>query len=186
MLFHTLLLMSAAQAADLDTAGGPVTFWRPYHRPPPPPPPRHRRPVAPAVVETVDHNVTLSLSALPLAMPMLELSGEARLADKASLGLIGGMGTLSGIPRFELGAQARGYFAGDFDRGLALGVEGRYGNLSLGDRSDRVLAVGPVLAAKYTGRVPLTVEGQLGLAYVQAQQWGGIEPIVRLNFGWSF
>lgn len=182
MVFSALMLVGAVQASGSPELSTTEAFWRPGRHYPPPPPPRH--PVEASVSAT--HNVSLSISALPLTLPMLELSAEARLTPKSSLSLIGGLGGYQGVPRYELGAQARGYFLGDFDRGIALGLEGRYSNLSIGSIVEPTVAVGPMLAAKYTGRVPLMLEGQLGLAYVQGSGWGGLEPIGRVNVGWSF
>jgi hypothetical protein len=126
------------------------------------------------------------MSAIHLAVPMAEFSGEFRIAPRASLGLIGGLGSYEEIPRFDVGLQARGYVSGDFDRGVGLGLEARYTNLGVLSRDDNAVAFGPFLAAKYTFDMPLTVDAQLGVALVNAESYVAVAPIARLGIGWSF
>jgi len=130
--------------------------------------------------------VALTVESAHLLLPMVELTGEFKLDSKVSMAVIGGMGTWEGEQRWDVGIQGRGYISGHFNRGVMLGVEGRYTNLGVLSRPDPGVAVGTFLGFKYVFDVPLTVDGQLGVDYVHAQTYDAIAPIARLGVGWSF
>lgn len=180
---------SAVLLDDADLA----VRWR--RGPPPPPyrrygPPPRRRPAppppAPAPVQSELHDVSLSVSALHLSLPMAAIDGDIRLAPRASLNLTGGLGSHSGETLFDVGAQVRGYAAGDFDRGLYLGVGARYTDVPFYELSDNAVALDAVVGVKYTFDVPLTLDAQVGPQFVNSAAWRALGPMVKLNVGWSF
>ena len=112
----------------------------------PPPPPEHPRRV-----------FSLTISPIHLFLPVVELTGEARVHDKVGIALIAGAGkytdpNVTGISAtvYEAGGQVRVYVIGDFRHGMQLGGELLYLHLN-DDRiaiSGEGLAVGPFLGYK--------------------------------------
>jgi hypothetical protein len=145
----------------------------------------------------------LTISPLHLISPIVELTGEARVADKIGVAAIAGVGRISDTQNgvkisadvYELGAQARYYALGDFRQGMQLGAELLY--LHLDDPNLVVkaqgIAVGPFVGYKYTADVGFTFDGQLGVEYVGAKANSSTTtakdsswiPLLNLNVGWS-
>lgn len=159
---------------------------------PAPPPPEHPRRV-----------FSLTISPIHLLLPVVELTGEARVHDKVGVALIAGAGkytdpNVSGISAtvYEAGAQVRVYVIGDFRHGMQVGGELLY--LHLND--DRVaisgegLAVGPFLGYKIMIDAGFTFDAQLGFEHISARAEGSgatandrtFIPLLNLNVGWSF
>lgn len=191
-MITTLLLLNAAFAANpvqVQVAVAANTYRRPPppHRRPPPPP--YRRP-APAPVKAVqqeaDTSVSITVSPLHLAYNTLEGQVEFKVADQFSLAMMGGAGGMYGVPLYEIGGQARGYVSGDYNSGINLGVEVRYGNVDLYGPTEPGLAIGPFIGGKATFNGGFTLEAQLGGQYIQGADYRAIAPIANLNLGWSF
>ena len=158
----------------------------------PPPPPPHPRRV-----------FSLTISPLHLFLPVVEVTGEARVHDNVGIALIAGAGKYSdpnvtGISAsvWEAGGQVRVYVIGDFRHGMQLGGELLY--LHLSDTSisatGQGLALGPFLGYKFMIDAGFTVDVQLGFEYVTARASSGtataggktVIPLLNANVGWSF
>ena len=88
---------------------------------------------------------SLTISPIHLFLPVVELTGEARVHDKVGVALIAGAGKYSdpnvtGISAtvYEAGGQVRVYVIGDFRHGMQLGGELLY--LHLSDTASRSAA----------------------------------------------
>jgi hypothetical protein len=147
---------------------------------------------------------SLTISPIHLTLPVLELTGEARLADKVSVAMIVGVGkysdTVNGVKldasAFEVGGHFRYYVLGDFRHGMQLGAEVLY--LHLADSQLVVkgegVAIGPFVGYKYTADVGFTFDAQVGAEYVGARASSTTSsasetswiPLLNLNVGWSF
>jgi hypothetical protein len=152
--------------------------------------------------EPYDHKVSLTLSPIHLLLPMLEVTGEGRLADKVGVAGIVGFGSVGDLALFEAGAQGRYYVLGTFDHGMEVGGEllyvGASGEMDGVQASGSGLSAGPFLGYKFAARFGLTVDVQAGAAYtfVTAEASGGgeaasaedsaLSPLVNLQLGWSF
>lgn len=149
-----------------------------------------------------DKHVSVTISPLHLASPIVELTGEGRAADKAGIAAIAGVGKASGYPAWELGAQGRYYLLGSFDHGMQLGGEILYVHLGTSEGTVRASgaggAVGPFVGYKIAARFGLTFDAQLGAEYLFASANASsgsstastsdsrIIPLLNLNLGWSF
>lgn len=149
-----------------------------------------------------DFKASITLSPLHLVLPLVEATGEFKLADRVGLAVIGGAGRVDGYPVWEAGVQGRFYGLGDFRGGLELGVEA----LAIGVRAeeDGVTAtalgvgLGPFIGGKYITDIGFTIDGQLGgsVVFASAQATDGtltesrgartLTPLLNLNLGWSF
>lgn len=170
------------------------------HRRPPPPPAR-RRPAPPVVVyrhapapapvhhaapEPDLHSVSLTVSAVHLAVPMAAVNAEFRLGKIGGLGLTGGFGSNNGDTLYELGAEIRGYAIGDFDSGLFIACGGRATDVPFYTPSENAVAAYGAVGAKYTFAVPITIEGEIGPQIVSTRDWNAVGPMVKVNVGFSF
>jgi hypothetical protein len=153
---------------------------------------------------------SLTVSPLHLVAPVLELTGEARLADKFGAAVVLGAGQYSAkgadikltATVLEGGAQARYYVTGDFDGGVQLGAEALMVYLTSQtqgiDVKGQGLALGPFVGYKYTASGGFTFDGQVGYQRVvvaaQAESdsssasdsASGNILLLNLNVGWSF
>jgi len=150
---------------------------------------------------------SLTMSPLHLFLPVVELTGEARVADKLGIAGIAGAGKVSddsasgtkltaGV--WELGAQVRYYLFGDFRHGMQLGAELLYMHLSSSELavSGAGVAVGPFAGYKIITDIGFTFDAQLGVEYVAARAETNdlarkasdhsFIPLLNLNVGWSF
>jgi hypothetical protein len=158
---------------------------------------------AQAADKTVDDfKASITLSPLHLVMPLVEVTGEFKLADRVGLAVIGGAGRVEDYPVWEAGAQGRFYALGSFRGGLELGAE----LLALGVSVEEGgvtgtgvgLAMGPFVGGKYITDIGFTIDGQLGgsVVFASAQATDGtstesqgsrtLTPLLNLNLGWSF
>jgi len=152
-----------------------------------------------------DKQVSVTLSPFLLALPMLELTTEGRLADRVGLAAVTGVGGVGGVTLIELGVQGRYYVVGSFDHGMELGAELLY--LYVGGSptsSSSVSAQGsgfsaaPFIGYKIAARFGLTFDAQLGVGYTavaatassgavsSSASSSGVTPLLNLNLGWSF
>ncbi len=149
---------------------------------------------------------SLTLSPVHLALPVVELTGEYRMAPKVSAALIGGFGSITADDNkfsvIEAGAQARYYPLNTTKHEPHLGVEALWLHIA-GDDLDNTdvsgtgagLAVGPFIGYKYTASFGLTFDSQVGYQFLalkadatdgsSASDSKGI-VLLNLNLGWSF
>lgn len=149
-----------------------------------------------------DHGFSLTISPIHLALPLVELTGEGRVADKVGVAGIAGLGTTSGYRTWEVGAQGRYYVLGDFDHGMQVGAEvlalRLSGDVDGVDSSGSGVGAGLFLGYKIAARFGLTFDAQVGAQRygVQAsassqgvsasESTAAISPLLNLNLGWSF
>jgi hypothetical protein len=186
------------------------------------PPPAGGAPVAAGPVDTpksvagadhddnLQHSVSVTLSPLHLVMPMVELTGEYRLADKLGVAGILGAGSIAvtdavGTPRFtafEVGGQFRYYPLGSFIHGLQVGAEVLMvylsGSVGAVSATGAGVSAGPFVGYKIASNIGFTFDVQLGPAFMlvgaQASAGGRTEsakesqvgPLLNINLGWSF
>ncbi len=127
--------------------------------------------------------VSLTFSPIHLFFPVLEVTGEVRVARKLGLAVLGGYGSITSEREpgdstgsltarvFELGAQARYYVVGSFDHGMQLGAELLYVHLDDAKKGSIVgsgqgVGFGPFVGYKIATRVGFTFDGQVGFQYV--------------------
>ena len=159
-------------------------------------------PDARAVEETRSPDrLAITMSPPLLTCPILELTGELRLARWLGVAVVAGAGggeTFGeGSPVFtELGGQLRTYPLGDFDTGLLIGVE-LVGKLVTPGSSGmwRYGVAGAGFAGlKYTASWGLTAELHAGVGWLEARSRAssgnvlsrsGSTPMANLNVGWA-
>jgi hypothetical protein len=156
-----------------------------------------------------DRRFSLTFSPVHLVLPVVEVTGELRAADRVGVAVVAGAGTvpIEGLDErvfaYEIGAQGRFYLLGDFDGGLQVGAEA----LWLGASSDDVdgveavaagLAIGPFAGYKHTFSFGLTLDGQVGAQYIaiaaeasdgdrtETEADQDVIVLLNLNVGWSF
>jgi len=157
--------------------------------------------------------VSVTISPILLALPVMELTGEIRLADDAGIaGIVGfGSATTEKDPAgdtttfdvFEGGGQLNYYLLGDFDDGMHVGGEVMYVKVSGGEGDVSGVAdglgAGPYIGYKTTMDIGFTFVAQLGAQYVmaaaEAEEEGtgdkakasdsGWTGLLNLNVGWS-
>lgn len=117
---------------------------------------------------------------------MIDATAELGLGDHASFSLIGGIGRTDAGTLYEAGAAVSGYFLGNFDRGLSLGLQARATNANLGLPVESGVAIGPTLGGKYTFDFPLTLSAQIGGDLVNTKSFTGLAPNGKLSIGFSF
>jgi hypothetical protein len=163
-----------------------------------------------------EHKLSITLSPIHLALPMVELTGEYAVQRKVgAAGIVGvgqvtvedSLGSESTFTALELGAQGHYYALGDFDHGLQLGLEALYLYVSGDSDSDSSvsgtgagLALGPYVGYKFAASFGLTFNAQAGVQYLvvkadaedadtgETAEDGDSEviPLLNLNVGWSF
>ena len=146
-------------------------------------------------------SMSLTFSPLHLALPMLELTGEYRVNPKVGVAVIvgGGKVTPKNSPSssiFELGASVRYYALGSFRKGIQIGAEVDYLHASADGTDVRGagIAAGPFVGAKWISAFGLTLDGQIGAQYLQAQarsattsaSLSNTTVLLNLNIGYSF
>ena len=153
---------------------------------------------------------SLTISPIHLILPVLELTGEIRLADQAGLALIGGWGRVSvtgpdgtklTFRALEVGCQLRYYVTGNFRRGLEVGAEILYMSVNGSFQSTTGfasgLAMGPFIGWKTTSHAGFTFDVQGGVEVVTlgasasdssttaTDSKTDFIPLLNLNIGWS-
>lgn len=167
-------------------------------------------PVAPAPLR----QLSVTVSPIHLAFPVLEITGELAIQPKLSVAAIAGYGSVksssaltSDYSVLELGAQVRYYLFGDFEHGLQLGAEVLYLHASTSGSSGTTtvkasgegLAIGPFVGYKVVSSMGFTFDAQLGAQRVgigaKASASNGqsasatdsdVQPLLNLNVGWTF
>jgi hypothetical protein len=149
------------------------------------PPPRHHRraDVAPAPPE---RNVTLTVDLVDLPMPLLSAGVELGVGRRVGLGVNGGVGFYPQGALYDVGAEVRGYFLGDFDVGLYVGAGGGTTNLTPLTLGDQAVTAEATLGAKYTFPVGFSADMSVGVAYYGMPELGLVSPTGRIGVGWSF
>jgi hypothetical protein len=159
--------------------------------PAPPPEPPHPRRV-----------FSLTISPIHLLLPVVELTGEARVHDQVGLAFIGGVGRYTdknlGVSAsvYEAGGQLRFYVLGDFRHGMQVGAEALYLHLSDPNLSatGEGLAAGPFLGYKVMTDAGFTFDTQLGFEHLFVRGASGSSTssgetnivLLNANIGWSF
>jgi len=147
--------------------------------------------------EDVQHSLSLTISPIHLLSPILQLTGEQRLADKIGVALILGAGAVTEDGEYygvwEVGGQFRYYLFGTFVHGMTIGSEVGYINDGgeLDSPMDSYVGVraGAFVGYKLATNIGFTLDVQLGDQYVYTISepsdscW---QPIMNLKVGWSF
>jgi hypothetical protein len=153
-----------------------------------------------------DPSIAITMSPVHLAIPLVELTAEVRVARKFGIAVIGGAGvyrdkdTNTKINLYEGGVSARYYVTGSFRTGLQLGAEAVYLKADADATTNiTVRAVGlglsPFVGYKWTHGSGFTFDSQLGVAYMAARAKADtgqmadaskIGPMLNLNVGYSF
>jgi hypothetical protein len=170
---------------------------------------------APKDPPDVQHQVSITISPVHLAVAIVEAMVEYRVDDKVGMaGILGGGqitvkaddGEEMSFTVFEAGAQARYYVLGNFIHGMQVGVEVLYAYVSTKDEDLDVsavgkgLAVGPFVGYKIATNSGFTFDAQLGAQYMvvkasaEADSTGetasasdsDVLTLLNLNIGWSF
>jgi hypothetical protein len=159
--------------------------------------------------------VSVTLSPVHLALPVLEGTIEVRPTPHLGLAVVGGVGDappgvvgltfLQGDERYsvrEIGGQILGYATSQFD-GLVIGAEVLSvkvsGTTTVStvpvDVTGSALALGPFLGGKWIHESGFTLFGHLGIQHLWLKAEGLVSgqatdskwfPLVNLNAGWSF
>ncbi len=145
----------------------------------------------------------LTISPFHLIVPMIEVTGEFRVARKLGVAVIGGAGAIRDmdtnalIKVYEAGASLRYYVLGSFRHGMQIGGEAIYVKASTDNTGVEVrgrgLGLSPFLGYKWTSRIGFTIDTQLGVTFItlradsatQTKQESKVGPLVNLNVGWS-
>lgn len=158
--------------------------------------------------DDVQHNVSVTVSPIYLALPVVELMGEYRINPKMGAALILGVGSITDdttdnkYTLFEGGAQFSYYALGTFIHGLQVGAEAIYVYASQDDIDINVsgngLGIGPFLGYKIATNIGFTFVAQGGVQYIVATGTASdgsqsasasdsdVIPLINLNVGWSF
>ena len=166
----------------------------------------------PAPKPSDDRALTIMWAPIRLVIPLVEFTGEYRVADKVgvSLQLGGGRRTLTQSmtdikgTEYEVGAQGRYYLLGSFTHGMELGAELLEEYVKLDEPLPANIvaaAAGGLTAGAFAGykiatHFGFTFEGQVGARYLVMEpavtgmgkpmldsRWA---PILHLNIGWTF
>lgn len=134
----------------------------------------------------VQHQVSITISPVHLFLPVIELTGEYRVADKIGVSAILGAGrvetggtTSGGSPEnkflvIEGGTQFRYYPVGTFVHGMQLGTEILFIYIDRDETDDisvsgEGLAIGPFIGYKVATDGGFTFDTQVGFEYVVAR-----------------
>jgi hypothetical protein len=146
--------------------------------------------------EEVQHALSLTLSPFHLLNPILQVTGELRLADKVGVALVLARGAVTEengyVAVWEVSGQGRYYLLGTFIHGLNTGVEvgviGDGGKLDSPMDAYAGVHAGAFLGYKLATNIGFTLDAQLGDQYVYTVSkprdscW---QPIMNLKLGWS-
>lgn len=160
--------------------------------PPEAPPPPRKLPTA-----------ALTISPFHMFVPMIEVTGEFRVAPKLGVAVIAGAGAIRDmdtdalIKVYEAGASVRYYVIGNFRHGMQIGGEAIYVKASTDNTGVEVrgrgLGLSPFLGYKWTSRIGFTIDTQLGVTFItaradsatQTKEESKVGPLLNLNVGWS-
>ncbi len=145
----------------------------------------------------------LTISPLHMILPMIEVTGEFRVAPKLGVAVIAGAGAIRDmdtnalIKVYEAGASLRYYVLGNFRHGMQIGGEAIYVKASTDNTGVEVrgkgLGLSPFVGYKWTSRIGFTIDTQLGVTFItlradsatQTKQESKVGPLLNLNVGWS-
>ena len=143
-----------------------------------------------------DHKVSMSISPLHLLNPELHLTGELRLAPKASLAGMLGAGRITDEGKtcgiWEAGGQFRYYLLGSFDHGMMLGADVGYVHIDAQIENPTAYLVGTraggFVGYKYSMKIGFTAEVQIGPVYLwgESADTSELQTLFNLKVGWSF
>lgn len=177
--------VARAQAPGADPTQ-PVIAVVPTEAPPPPLP-----------------TVAITISPIHFILPVVELTGELRVARKLGVAVVLGAGAVRDmdtnalIKVYEAGASLRYYVLGNFRHGMQIGGELIYVKASTDNTGVEVrgkgLGVSPFVGYKWTSRIGFTIDTQLGVTFItlradsatQTKQESKVGPLLNLNLGWS-
>jgi hypothetical protein len=149
----------------------------------------------PARAEAQTPQTSITISPIQLLNPILEITGERRLANKIGLAVFVGGGSISEEDKrygiWEVGAQFRGYLLGSFSRGLMLGAHVGYLHASGQLESPTAYYVGTQVGLFAGYKIAMdsgfTFEAQLGPMYIRASATETeLQTLANLKIGWSF
>lgn len=152
----------------------------------PPPPAAERAPAKVRRPEQVDHSASVMVNVVDVPAPLFTASAEVALGRKVGLLGSGGVGFSELGALYEVGADARLYALGDFDRGLFVGGGAGVTNISPFAMNDRAFTVEGFVGGKYATNIGLTGEFTVGAEAANHAEIGGLYPKVTLGLGWSF
>jgi hypothetical protein len=141
------------------------------------------------------HKVSITISPFHLFNPVLQVTGELRLANKIGAAAILGGGLVSEEDKsygaWEVGGQFRYYLLGSFTHGLMLGADAGY--LHVAGQLDFPMAycvgvrAGTFVGYKIATKIGFTLDVQIGPQYVRESannaEW---QTLANLKVGWSF
>ena len=169
-----------------------------------------------AHVESPLPSISVTISPIHLALPVVELAAELRLGRQFGIAAIVGAGSVDVLGErfaaYEAGGQLAWYMTGDFSRGFKLGVEALHARVEGEADGVRALgegvSVGPFLGYKRIWRSGFTLDIEGGVAgyFLRGDADGGsspapasesrdgtttvadveIGPLLNVNLGWSF
>ncbi len=172
----------------------PVAFVAPVPAEAPAPAPARKLPTA-----------ALTISPFHLAIPMVEVTGEFRIAPKLGVAVIAGAGAVRDmdtdalIKVYEAGASLRYYVLGNFRHGMQIGGEAIFVKANTDNTGVTVRAKGlglsPFVGYKWTHHSGFTIDTQLGVTFITARgesetttatkEVSKVGPLLNLNVGWS-
>ncbi len=142
------------------------------------------------------HKVSITISPFHLLNPVLQVTGELRLANKIGAVAILGGGMVSdendknyGV--WEVGGQFRYYLLGSFTHGLMLGADAGYIHVAgqLDSPIDYYVGIraGIFVGYKIATKRGFTFEVQIGPQYVRKSANNTeLQTLENLKVGWSF
>lgn len=164
-----------------------------------------------ARVEEPLPSISVTISPIHLALPVVELAAELRLGRSFGIAAVGGAGSIEvygeRFNAYEIGGQVAWYMTGNFGRGLKLGVEALHARVEGDAEGVRALgegvSVGPYLGYKRIWRSGFTFDIQGGVAgyFLRGEGDGVVSedrdgtttvadvelgPLLNINLGWSF
>lgn len=159
--------------------------------------------------------LSVTISPVHLALPVVELATELRLGRSFGITAIAGGGTVEVLGErfrvYEVGGQVAWYLSGDFGGGFKLGLETLYAAVDGDAQGVRALgegvSIGQFIGWKKVWSSGFTVDLQGGVAFYVARAEASesrtespavaregttsvgdaeVGPLLNLNLGWSF
>jgi hypothetical protein len=158
--------------------------------------------------------VSITLSPLHFALPLLELTGEFNIDRRIGMALIGGYGSVVSesnnqrfkrtLPVYEIGGQLRYYLAGSFSHGMQIGAEILWSDVRDVSAINNLhattsgVALGPFVGYKFISRFGFTLDTQFGFQHINIkakdpQSYNDVSAedkrimaLLNINIGWSF
>jgi hypothetical protein len=121
-----------------------------------------------------------------MGVPMLGGTVEFKASPRVGLALDGGATSFYGIGVYDIGAQARLYGIGDFDRGLFIAAAAGATNADPLQVGSGVGRVGAWIGGKYAFGGGFTIEGAFGAHLYADELHAVVAPAGNLGIGVSF